>query len=141
MKYVGILKSFCNKYKINSPQYTISVESQTENMQNDNTSVSNSEICQNSRTNGERNKRKSKYPKIKSTVIFLQRKICRTVRKNSKSAKRKKSKTAKTRKKEVINQKSMAIKSVQIYKKRIPGEKRKSDGESDIPKKKKKNSK
>ena len=46
MKYVGILKSFCNKYKINSPQNTISVESQTENMQNDNTSVSDSEICQ-----------------------------------------------------------------------------------------------
>ena len=67
MKYVGILKSFCNKYKINSPQNTISVESQTENMQNDNTSVSDSEICQNSRTNGERNKRKSKYPKIKSS--------------------------------------------------------------------------
>ena len=42
MKYGGILKSFCNKYKINSPQNTISVESQTENMQNDNTSVSDS---------------------------------------------------------------------------------------------------
>ena len=42
MKYVGILKSFCNKYKINSPQNTISVESQTEkySMQIDNTSVS-----------------------------------------------------------------------------------------------------
>ena len=65
MKYVGILKSFCNEYKINSPQNTISVESQTENtekysMQIDNTSVNDSEICQNSRTNGERNNRKSK---------------------------------------------------------------------------------
>ena len=46
MKYVGVLKSFCNEYKINSPQNTISVESQTENMQIDNTSVSDSEICQ-----------------------------------------------------------------------------------------------
>ena len=41
MKFVvGVLKSFCNEYKINSPQNTISVESQTENtekysMQND----------------------------------------------------------------------------------------------------------
>ena len=31
MKYVGVLKSFCNECKINSPQNTISVESQTEN--------------------------------------------------------------------------------------------------------------
>ena len=46
MKYVGVLKSFCNECKINSPQNTISVESQTENMQIDNTSVSDSEICQ-----------------------------------------------------------------------------------------------
>ena len=60
MKFVGVLKSFCNEYKINSPQNTISVESQTENMQIDNTSVSDSEICQNSRTNGEKNNRKSK---------------------------------------------------------------------------------
>ena len=60
MKFVGVLKSFCNEYKINSPQNTISVESQTENMQIDNTSVSDSEICQNSRANGERNNRKSK---------------------------------------------------------------------------------
>ena len=60
MKFVGVLKSFCNEYKINSPQNTISVESQTENMQIDNTSVNDSEICQNSRTNGERNDRKSK---------------------------------------------------------------------------------
>ena len=60
MKFVGVLKSFCNEYKINSPQNKISVESQTENMQIDNTSVSDSEICQNSRTNGERNNRKSK---------------------------------------------------------------------------------
>ena len=65
MKFVGVLKSFCNECKINSPQNTISVESQTENtkkysMQINNTSVSDSEICQNSRTNGERNNRKSK---------------------------------------------------------------------------------
>ena len=46
MKSVGVLKSFCNEYKINSPQNTISVESQTENMQIDNTSISDSEICQ-----------------------------------------------------------------------------------------------
>ena len=46
MKFVGVLKSFCNECKINSPQNTISVESQTENMQIDNTSVSDSEICQ-----------------------------------------------------------------------------------------------
>ena len=44
MKYVGILKSFCNECKINSPQNTISVESQTENMQNDNTYDSDSKI-------------------------------------------------------------------------------------------------
>ena len=64
MKYVGVLKSFCNECKMNSPQNIISVESQTENtekysMQIDNTSVNDSEICQNSRTNGERNNRKS----------------------------------------------------------------------------------
>ena len=40
MKYVGVLKSFCNECKIKSPQNTISVESQTEqteknSMQND----------------------------------------------------------------------------------------------------------
>ena len=46
MKFVGALKSFCNEYKIDSPQNTISVESQTENMQIDNTSTSDSEICQ-----------------------------------------------------------------------------------------------
>ena len=46
MKFVGTLKSFCNEYKINSPQNTISVESQTENLQIDNTSISNSVICQ-----------------------------------------------------------------------------------------------
>ena len=44
MKYVGNLKSFYNEYKINSPQNTISVESQTKqtkkySMQNDNTST------------------------------------------------------------------------------------------------------
>ena len=63
MKYVGVLKSFCNECKINSPQITISVESQAENtekysmqndsenteknsIQNDNTSTSDSEMCQ-----------------------------------------------------------------------------------------------
>ena len=46
LKFVGALKSFCNQYKINSPHSTISVESQTENMQIDNTSISDSEICQ-----------------------------------------------------------------------------------------------
>ena len=46
LKFVGVLKSFCNEYKINSPQSTISVESQTENMQIDNTSISDSEICE-----------------------------------------------------------------------------------------------
>ena len=51
MKFVGVLKSFCNEYKINSPQNTISVESRTEktekySMQIDNTSVNDSEICQ-----------------------------------------------------------------------------------------------
>ena len=45
MKYVGNLKSFYNEYKINSPQNTISVESQTKqtkkySMQNDNRSTS-----------------------------------------------------------------------------------------------------
>ena len=45
LKYVSALKSFCNEYQINSPQNTISVESQTENMQIDNTFVSDSEIC------------------------------------------------------------------------------------------------
>ena len=44
MKYVGNLKSFYNEYEINSPQNTISVESQTKqtkkySMQNDNTST------------------------------------------------------------------------------------------------------
>ena len=63
MRYVGVLKSFCNECKIKSPQNTISVESQTEQteknsiqndcentekngIQNDNTSISDSEICQ-----------------------------------------------------------------------------------------------
>ena len=46
MKFVGGLKSFCNEYKINSPQSTISVESQIENMQIDNTTITDSEICQ-----------------------------------------------------------------------------------------------
>ena len=66
MRYVGVLKSICNECKIKSAQNTISVESQTEqskkkkknSMQNDcentekhsiqnhNTCISNSEICQ-----------------------------------------------------------------------------------------------
>ena len=80
MIYVGALKSFCNKYKINSPQITLPAKSQTEqpkqddcekmqnddteikssqstilvesqdkqieNMQNNNTSISDSEICE-----------------------------------------------------------------------------------------------
>ena len=46
MLFVGALKSFCNKYKINSPQNTISVKSQTENMKINNTSINDSEICQ-----------------------------------------------------------------------------------------------
>ena len=49
MKYVGNLKSFYNEYKINSPQNTISVESQTKqtekySMQNDNTVMRADEI-------------------------------------------------------------------------------------------------
>ena len=51
MIYVGVLKSFCNKYKINSPQITLPAESQTEQpkqddcekMQNDNTEINSSQ--------------------------------------------------------------------------------------------------
>ena len=80
MIYAGVLKSFCNKHKINSPQITLPAESQTdqvkqddcekmqnddteikssqstillesqdeqiENMQNNNTSITDSEICE-----------------------------------------------------------------------------------------------
>ena len=155
MKYVGILKSFCNKYKINSPQNTISVESQTENMQNDNTSVSDSEICQNSRTNGERNKRKSKYPKIKSKRIFLQKKISESVKKNQinshqqkdlssgeekqQDSKEKKEQDSKNKKKRSYKSKKHGDKICpDILENNTRGEKRKSNGESDIPKKKRK---
>ena len=73
MKYVGILKSFCNKYKINSPQNTISVESQTENMQNDNTSVSDSEICQTAEQL-ERLAESLSNPKSNQNVSFFKKK-------------------------------------------------------------------
>ena len=87
-------------------------------IQNDNTSASDSEMCQFAEemerdlrqglTGSERSHRLwtifKPVKKIKSTVI--NRKICHPVRKNSKTAKRKKSKTAKTRKKEVINKKT-----------------------------------
>ena len=51
MIYAGVLKSFCNKYKINSPQNTKSAESQTEQpkqddcekMQNDNSEINSSQ--------------------------------------------------------------------------------------------------
>ena len=51
MIYAGVLKSFCNKYKINSPQNTKSAESQTEQpkqdecekMQNDNVEINSSQ--------------------------------------------------------------------------------------------------
>ena len=70
MKFVGALKSFCYEYKINSPQNTISVESQTENMQIDNTSISDSEICQTAEQI-EKEIPKSQSNEIKSTVIYL----------------------------------------------------------------------
>ena len=73
MKYVGILKSFCNKYKINSPQNTISVESQTENMQNDNTSVSDSEISQTAERL-ERLAESLNIPKSNPNASFLKKK-------------------------------------------------------------------
>ena len=51
MIYVGVLKSFCKKYKIKSPQITLAAESQTEQpkqddcekMQNDNTEIKSSQ--------------------------------------------------------------------------------------------------
>ena len=144
MRYVGVLKSFCNECKIKSPQNTISVESQTEqteknsiqndcentekknSIQNDNTSISDSEICQTAerlerlaenlnipKLDHRRSLFKPEKNQIKSTVI--NRKICHPVRKKSKRAN---SKTTKTRKKKrtviFVNQKSMKIKSVQI---------------------------
>ena len=52
MRYVGNLKSFCSECKINSPQNTISVESQTkqtkqddcEKIQNDNPEINHHRI-------------------------------------------------------------------------------------------------
>ena len=84
MRYVGVLKSFCNECKIKSPQNTISVESQTEqseknSMQNDcentkkhsiqidTTSISDSEICQTAERL-ERLAENLNIPKSKSTV-------------------------------------------------------------------------
>ena len=158
MKYVGILKSFCNKYKINSPQITISVESQTENMQNDNTSVSDSEISQTaerlerlaeslnipkSNQNASFFKKKKKKSvkqrkKIKSTVI--NRKICHPVRKKSKTAKRKKSMIAKTRQKKTCYKSKKHGDKIcpDILEKNTREKKRECDGEPDIPKKKRK---
>ena len=81
MKYVGILKSYCNKYKINSPQNTISVKSQTENMQNDNTSVSDSEICQTAERL-ERLAESLNIPKSNQNASFFKKKISEPVKKN-----------------------------------------------------------
>ena len=133
MKYVGILKSFFNKYKINSPQNTISVESQTENMQNDNTSVSDSDISQiaerlerqisESLRNPEPDYRISLFkggisiPVKKNQINSHQQKDLSSSEEKKQDSKEKKEQDSKDKKKKrtVINQKSMEIKSVQIY--------------------------
>ena len=77
MKYVGILKSFCNKYKINSPH-----ESQTDNMQNDNTSISDSEICQTAEQLERQITESLSNPKSNQYASFFKRKICQPREKN-----------------------------------------------------------
>ena len=122
MKYVGILKSFCNKYKINSPLNTISVMSQTKNMQNDNTSVSDSEISQTAERL-ERLAESLNNPKPNQCISLFKTAICEPVRKNQinshqqkdLSPSEEKEQDSKDKKKTVINKKSMEIKYVQIY--------------------------
>ena len=123
MIYVGILKSFCNKYKINSPQNTISVESQTEHMQNDNTSVSDSEISQTAERLERQITESLNNPKPNQCIFLFKTAICEPVRKNQINShqqkdlsptEEKEQDSKDKEKKTLINQKSMEIKSVQI---------------------------
>ena len=116
MKYVGILKSFCNKYKINSPQNTISADSQTENMQNDNTSVSDSEISQTAERLEREISESLRNPKPDYRISLFKGGISIPVKKNQINRKschpvKKKKRARQQKKKPVINQKSMEIKS------------------------------
>ena len=76
LKFVGALKSFFKEYKINSLQNTISVESQTENMQIDNTSISDSEICQTAEQMEKEIIKSQSNPKSNQYASFFKRKIC-----------------------------------------------------------------
>ena len=82
MKYVGILKSFCNECKINSSQNTISVESQTENMRNDNTYDSDPEISQIAVRLERQITESLNNPKPNQCISLFKTAICEPVRKN-----------------------------------------------------------
>ena len=210
MIYVGVLKSFCNKYKINSPQNTKSAESQSEqskqddcekmqndsseikssqstillesqdeelkNMQNNNTSITDSEICE----TAERLERLAKSlnipnlnqyrslfkPKENQINNHQQKDLTSSEEKDSEKQDNKKqdskkqdsekqdsekqdSKKQDSKKRDSKKKNCYFCKSKKhedkicptIVKKKPRGEKRKSDGDSDVPNKKRKLSK
>ena len=197
MIYVAVLKSFCNKYKINSPQITLPAESQTEqakqddcekmqnddteikssqstilvesqddqieNMQNNNTSMSDSEICE----TAERLERLAKslnIPNLNQYRSLFKPKENQTNNQHPSSSKEKDSKEQDSKEQDNKKQDSREqdikkqdkkkkncffCKSKKhedkicpaIIKKKSRGQKRKSDGNSDVQNKKRKLSK
>ena len=200
MIYAGVLKSFCNKYKINLPQNIKSAESQTEqtkqddcekmqnddteinssqstillesqddqieNMQNNNTSITDSEICE----TAERLERLAKSlnipnlnqyrslfkPKENQTNNHQQKDLTSSEEKVSKEQDSKEQDNKKqdnekqdSKKRDSKKKNCYFCKSKEhedkicptIVKKKTWGEKRKSDGDSDVPNKKRKLSK
>ena len=135
LKFVGALKSFCNEHKMNSPQNTISVESQTENMQIDNTSISDSEICQTAE--------QMEKEIIKSQSNANQINYHLSSKKDLSTSEEKQQSNEEKKKKNCYKSKKHGNKTCPdiTLKKNTRKMKRKSDGESGIPKKKKKNSK
>ena len=200
MIYAGVLKSYCNKYKINSPQNTKSAESQTEqpkqddcekmqndtteinssqstillesqdeqieNMQNNNTGITDSEICE----TAERLERLAKSlnipnlnqyrslfkPEGNQTNNHQQKDLTSSEEKdsekqdsNKQDSKEQDSEKQDSKKRDSKKKNCYFCKSKKhedkicptIVKKKPRGEKRKSDGDSDVPNKKRKLSK
>ena len=140
--------------KINSPQNTISVESQTEqteNMQNDNTSISDSEICQtaerlerlaNSLNIPKLDHYRSLFKPEKKNQIISQQKDLASSEEKEQGSKQQDSEDKKKKNCHFCKSKKHEDKICpDILEKSTKRQKRKSDGGSDIPKKKRKLSK